>query len=201
MRHRSSTLIWVGPLALLMSIGGRRVAAAERPAPACKNAGVTVSFDRGSMEIDESGRGALAGVAAWLENNDERTVRLEGFTDRTGGATGNQRLSERRAQAVKDYLVTRGIEPDRLMVFGHGEAADRPLPAGSEGRIVLVTACEVPKEAAAAAQNPTAVVARTSNSVLKTVRSSMLLVRRMCSTASPKRSGPTAGRVHIAAER
>jgi hypothetical protein len=106
------------------------------------------------MEIDTNGRGALAGVAAWLENDDQRTTRLEGYADRTGGAAGNQRLSERRAQAAKDYLITRGIAPDRIMVFGHGEATDRPLPAGSDGRVVLVTVCDVPKEAAAETPPP-----------------------------------------------
>jgi hypothetical protein len=154
MRHRSSTLVWLGPLALLVSVGVSRVEAAEPTAPSCRNAGVTVSFVRGSMEIDTNGRGALAGVATWLENDDQRTARLEGYADRTGGATGNQRLSERRAQAAKDYLITRGIAPDRIMVFGHGEATDRPLPAGSDGRVVLVTVCEVPKEAAAETPPP-----------------------------------------------
>jgi len=151
MRHRSSTLVWLGPLALLVSVGGAsRADVAEPPAaPACKNAGVTISFVRGSMEIDTNGRGALAGVAAWLEHSDQRTVKLEGYADKTGGATGNQRLSERRAQAAKDVLVTRGIAPDRIMVFGHGEALDKPLPPGSDGRIVLVTVCDVPREAAA----------------------------------------------------
>jgi hypothetical protein len=149
MRHRRSTRVWLGPLALLVSVAVSRAEAAEPSAPSCRNAGVTVSFVRGSMEIDTNGRGALAGVAAWMENDDQRTARLEGYADRTGGATGNQRLSERRAQAAKDYLVTRGIAPDRIMVFGHGEATGAPLPAGSDGRVVLVTVCDVPKEAAA----------------------------------------------------
>jgi len=156
MRHRSSTLVWLGPLALLVSVGGTgRVGAAEPPAaPACRNAGVTVSFVRGSMEIDTNGRGALAGVAAWLENDDQRTAKLDGYADKTGGATANQRLSERRAQAARDFLVARGIAADRIMVFGHGEALDHPLPAGSDGRIVLVTVCDVPGEAAAEPPSP-----------------------------------------------
>src|SRR4051812_38382065 len=154
MRHRSSMLVWLGPFALLFSVGVSRVEAAEASAPSCRNAGVTVSFVRGSMEIDTNGRGALAGVAVWLENDDQRTARLEGYADRTGGAVGNQRLSERRAQAAKDYLVTRGIAPDRIMVFGHGETTDRPPPAASDGRVVLVTVCDVPKEAAAETPPP-----------------------------------------------
>jgi hypothetical protein len=123
---------------------------AAADAPACKDAGVKVTFVRGSAELDTNGRGALAGVAVWLQNGEQRTVRLMGFADRSGGATGNQRLSERRAQAAKDYLVGRGISPERVMAFGHGEQDDQRL-AGAPARVVLVTACEVPGQTAAAA--------------------------------------------------
>jgi hypothetical protein len=151
-KHRHSVarrLSWLGSLAIL--IGLARPAPAEASAaPECKSAGVTISFGSGSTEIDGNGRGALAGVATWLQNGDERTVRLEGYADRTGNAAANQRLSERRAQAVKDFLLGRGIEPDRIMVFGHGEGEheDRKL-TGADARVVAVTACEVPKETAA----------------------------------------------------
>jgi len=162
MRHGSSSLVWLGLLALLVPLASAsRVEAAEPAgAPACKNAGVTVGFVQGSMEIDTNGRGALAGVAAWLQAGDQRTVKLDGYADRKGGATANQRLSEHRAQAAKDFLVARGIAPDRVMVFGHGEAApDRPLPAGTDPRVVTVTACDVPREAAAETPPPDAAAA------------------------------------------
>jgi hypothetical protein len=56
-------------------------------------------------------------------------------------------LSERRAQAAKDYLVGRGISPDRVMAFGHGEQDDQRL-AGAAARVVLVTVCDVPEQPA-----------------------------------------------------
>jgi hypothetical protein len=74
-------------------------------------------------------------------------VRLEGYTDKTGTVATNQKLSEKRAQAAKDFLLGRGIEPDRIMTFGHGEQEDG---RGSQARVVTVTACDVPKEVAAA---------------------------------------------------
>src|SRR5262245_60112123 len=107
-KHSRATLrelMWLGPLAVLTLAGAGPARAAERisdapgPAPVCKDAGVTVTFVKGSAEIDTNGRGALAGVATWLQNGDQRTVRLEGYADKTGGVTANQRLSERRAQA------------------------------------------------------------------------------------------------------
>ena len=138
----------VGGLIGLALLSPSLAAAAEPAAsPQCKSAGVTISFASGSTEIDTNGRGALAGVATWLQNGDRRTVRLEGFADRSGGATGNQRLSESRAMAVKEFLVGRGVEPDRIMAFGHGEE-EQPRP-GIEPRVVTVTACDVPAEVAA----------------------------------------------------
>ena len=138
----------VGGLIGLALLSPSLAAAAEPAAsPQCKSAGVTISFASGSTEIDTNGRGALAGVATWLQNGDRRTVRLEAFADRSGGATGNQLLSERRAKAAKDFLVDRGISPDRIMAFGHGEE-DRPRP-GIDARVVVVTACDVPAEVTA----------------------------------------------------
>jgi OmpA family protein/uncharacterized protein DUF6089 len=149
-------LMSIGSLALIMFAGagaarGAEQATAEPSAtPVCKNAGVTISFIAGSAEVDRNGLGALAGVATWLQNGDQRTVRLEGYADKQGGATGNQRLSERRAHAAKEFLVGRGIEPARIMTFGHGEQEDR---TGPDARVVAVTACDFPKQAVAA-QNP-----------------------------------------------
>jgi OOP family OmpA-OmpF porin len=47
---------------------------------------------------------------------------ITGYTDRLGSEAYNQKLSERRAQAVKDYMVTKGVAADRLVAEGKGEA-------------------------------------------------------------------------------
>jgi len=140
-------LVWLGALSALMA-AARPGAAAEidhndpAQAPVCKDAGVKVTFVRGSSELDTNGRGAMAGVAAWLQNGAQRTVRLEGYADKEGGVVSNQRMSERRAQAAKDFLHGRGIDPERIMAFGHGRQRDDRLGAGP-ARVVLVTACDV----------------------------------------------------------
>jgi hypothetical protein len=151
---------WLGPLAALIAFAWAGVAAGAEPGsgepagtPVCKDAGVKVTFERGSADLDTNGRGALAGVATWLQNGAQRTVRLEGYADKSGGAVGNQRLSERRAQTAKEYLVGRGIEPERIMIFGHGEQ-EAPKLTGLAGRIVLVTVCDVPKVEAAGPAPP-----------------------------------------------
>lgn len=68
-------------------------------------------------------------------------VRIEGHTDSSGGRALNLSLSQRRAQAVADYLVGQGIAAERLEVRGYGY--DRPLPgrpasAGANRRVEAV---------------------------------------------------------------
>lgn len=155
-RSHVRKLVWLGPLALIFAGAGlaqgmESPTAEPSQTPECKDAGVTVSFVTGSNDIDQNGRGALSGVATWLQNGERRTVRLEGYSDKRGSATMNQKLSEGRAQAAKDFLLGRGIEPDRIMTFGHGEQQDGQ---GPNARVVKVTACDVPKEIAAQTPAP-----------------------------------------------
>ena len=73
----------------------------------------------------EKSRSFLDSVAEMLlkEEYATRTLIVEGHTDAVGTESGNQRLSERRALAVKEYLVTRyGIDPFRLLPTGKGES-------------------------------------------------------------------------------
>jgi outer membrane protein OmpA-like peptidoglycan-associated protein len=143
-------VIGAAPLSVLM-LGGLAMAepmeggASEETSavPVCKDSGVTVNFGNGSTEIDTNGKGALSGVATWVQNGDQRTVHLEGFTSKTGGATANQRLSERRAQAAEDFLVEKGVPADRISVVGHGE--DTAPVTNADARVVKVKTCDVPR--------------------------------------------------------
>jgi outer membrane protein OmpA-like peptidoglycan-associated protein len=56
-------------------------------------------------------------------------IRIGGHTDDVGSDTDNQRLSEARARAVRDYLVAAGISAERLEYSGYGES--RPVEAGN----------------------------------------------------------------------
>lgn len=58
----------------------------------------------------------------FLKEYDERDVNIQGHTDATGEAAYNRDLSERRAEAVKEYLVSRGIDKDRISTSGRGES-------------------------------------------------------------------------------
>ncbi|MFH1831060.1 MAG: OmpA family protein, partial [Pseudomonadota bacterium] len=68
----------------------------------------------------------LDDVANLLQRNPQiRLVRVEGHTDWIGSDAYNQGLSERRANSVRNYLIQKGIEPDRLVAEGYGES--RPI--------------------------------------------------------------------------
>jgi outer membrane protein OmpA-like peptidoglycan-associated protein len=59
---------------------------------------------------------------------------VEGHTDSQGTVSGNQDLSQRRAQVVRDYLVSRGISADRLTSQGFGSTRSIADNASAEGR-------------------------------------------------------------------
>lgn len=79
-----------------------------------------VNFDFNAATIQPGSRSLLDQVARMLDENAAWQVTLEGHTDDVGGAAFNKDLSERRAAAVRAYLVSSGIAPDRLSVVGFG---------------------------------------------------------------------------------
>lgn len=85
-----------------------------------------IHFDLNQAVIRPESHGLLDQVASLLEAHPEvKRVRVEGHTDDRGGDALNLPLSEARAQAVRDYLVGKGVEPARLEAKGYGSS--RPL--------------------------------------------------------------------------
>jgi OOP family OmpA-OmpF porin len=82
-----------------------------------------VNFATNSATIMPESADILDHAVAVLNENPSVHVRVEGHTDSRGTAAYNKALSERRAQAVVDYLVAKGIDPDRLSAVGYGEGA------------------------------------------------------------------------------
>jgi outer membrane protein OmpA-like peptidoglycan-associated protein len=76
-------------------------------------------FDSGAT-LKDGADPALDNLAEFLRKHPERHVAIEGFTDAMGPKDAGERLSERRAQAVKFALVQRGIEPHRVDARGYG---------------------------------------------------------------------------------
>jgi peptidoglycan-associated lipoprotein len=88
----------------------------------------TLNFGYDSSSIDATGREVLTGNAAWMKENAAVTIQIEGHCDNRGSVEYNLALGERRAKAVKDYLVGLGIDAKRLTVISFGK--EKPLEIG-----------------------------------------------------------------------
>jgi OOP family OmpA-OmpF porin len=76
----------------------------------------------------------LKKLQAELQNAKVDSIIATGHTDSTGKASYNQKLSLRRAQAVKDYLVSLGLPANRIFIEGKGEAQPVASNKTSQGR-------------------------------------------------------------------
>lgn len=84
-----------------------------------------VLFATGQYTLNETAQVELDKVVEMLNRNATMKIELEGHTDNTGDAAANQQLSEHRAKACYDYIVSRGIAEERLSFRGYGES--RPI--------------------------------------------------------------------------
>lgn len=84
-----------------------------------------VNFATGSAKLLPAAHDTLRSVAAAMKVNKRIEVEVGGHTDSVGDEAKNEKLSERRAKAVKDFLVREGIDEGRLSTKGYGE--DNPV--------------------------------------------------------------------------
>jgi len=92
-----------------------------------------VFYDTDSWELLESSMPELEKLLEFLRINNTVVVEIGGHTDSDGSVEHNQMLSERRAGSVRNYLIKRGITPERIFTHGYGETtpvADNITPAG-----------------------------------------------------------------------
>jgi OmpA-OmpF porin, OOP family len=95
------------------------------PAPKAVPERVTLDadalFDFDKAVLRTAGRAALDDLVGKIKGIDPEMIMAVGHTDRFGSAAYNQRLSEQRVEAVKTYLVGKGIETNRIRTEGKGE--------------------------------------------------------------------------------
>lgn len=89
-----------------------------------------IVFPIGRSYLDLASRRALDRLAAALRHEDEGHYEIAAHTDRAGSAARNLELSTRRAEAVRHYLMLRGVGPNRLRARGYGES--RPRQQGED---------------------------------------------------------------------
>jgi OOP family OmpA-OmpF porin len=93
-----------------------------------------LEFDNDSTDVRRSYFSYMEDVVAFLLDYPTAEVVLEGHTDSNGDAGYNQRLSEGRAESVKDYIVGEGIEADRIRTVGYGETRPQASNDTADGR-------------------------------------------------------------------
>ncbi|RZL00596.1 MAG: OmpA family protein [Rubrivivax sp.] len=106
------------------------------PAPVPTSQKVTIpadalfAFDKSALS--STGKDTLTTFADKLKTLNVEAVVAVGHTDRVGSESYNQKLSERRAQSVKDFLVAQGVPADRIYIEGRGES--QPVTTDCEAK-------------------------------------------------------------------
>jgi outer membrane protein OmpA-like peptidoglycan-associated protein len=114
-----------------------------------------ILFAFSKSDLGDSAKKNLNNLATILKNNPNTNIEIQGHTDSRGTEEYNMGLSLRRANAVKDYLISQGIDPARMTVKGYGETApaysnDTPEGMAQNRRVeFLITANDKMKADAA----------------------------------------------------
>jgi outer membrane protein OmpA-like peptidoglycan-associated protein len=104
------------------------------------------NFDNGKATLQDSSFKVLDELVAYLVRKDDEKIEIGGHTDIVGSATSNLKLSQDRANSVRDYLISKGIDASRITAKGYGitkPIADNKKAAGrAENRRTEVTILE-----------------------------------------------------------
>ena len=93
------------------------------------NVGDRVFFNYDSSDLDSDAQELLQDQVAWLKQYSDVSVIVEGHCDERGTREYNLALGEKRAQSVKNYLISLGISSDRVSTISYGK--ERPAVVGS----------------------------------------------------------------------
>jgi outer membrane protein OmpA-like peptidoglycan-associated protein len=93
-----------------------------------------VLFEYNRATLKSGAQLNLSRLVSFLRSHPEQNILIEGHTDNTGSESYNQKLSEQRAQAVQNFLVSNGINPQRIMAQGFGEGYPVASNSSEAGR-------------------------------------------------------------------
>ena len=103
---------------------------------------VYFGFDR--ADLSDGAQTALLGVVKELQASPTLIVRLGGFTDPTGTRDYNYGLAQRRVEAVRRFLVAKGVELSRVQAIGMGPLEDRKIPEEKKRRVTVTLMADSP---------------------------------------------------------
>jgi outer membrane protein OmpA-like peptidoglycan-associated protein len=93
-----------------------------------------ILFDVNSSSLRSASRDELREMADVFNKYNDTTIVVQGHTDSTGSNAHNQRLSERRANSVSNYLENLGVRGSRIDAYGYGESKPRASNGSASGR-------------------------------------------------------------------
>ncbi|MEK2644035.1 OmpA family protein [Bdellovibrio sp. BCCA] len=93
-----------------------------------------IRFNVASTELSPSSRRALDEIANEIKKTEDSfgRIRIEGLTDPTGDAERNQQLSQRRADTVRNYLISRGVSEEKLEAVGKGPVNNNTMASAAQ---------------------------------------------------------------------
>ena len=94
----------------------------------------SIIFDLNSAALKPQSMQTVDQIATVMKNNPESDILVKGHTDSSGAEKYNQDLSERRANAVRNYLIAKGVAPARITALGFGMTMPIAPNDTSEGR-------------------------------------------------------------------
>jgi outer membrane protein OmpA-like peptidoglycan-associated protein len=93
-----------------------------------------ITFETGKADITPESESILQSALETMKTYPDMVVEISGHTDNTGDAQLNKTLSQKRADSVRNYLINKGIEPDRIIAIGYGEEIPRVPNDSSDHR-------------------------------------------------------------------
>lgn len=102
------------------------------PEPPCFPGPFTALFDPNSAELSPEAKSALDEAVRTPERCRSGTILVAGHTDQSGSQAYNLALGERRAQAARAYLISKGVPAEKIMIQSQGEGLPRNLAPGAE---------------------------------------------------------------------
>ena len=128
MTERTKTMRSLGLAVMAMLAGAGPLAAQD--AVGAANRPAMIFFGWGGPEIDRDAAATLDEIAANFAKAPGATLIIDGHSDRSGPAGANRRTSLQRAEAVRAYLVAKGIPASAMTTAGHGE--EQPIIATAD---------------------------------------------------------------------
>jgi outer membrane protein OmpA-like peptidoglycan-associated protein len=93
-----------------------------------------ITFETGKSDITPESEVVLQGALKTMKTYPDIIIEISGHTDDVGSASSNQALSQRRADSVRFWLISKGVQPDRIIAKGYGEEFPRVPNTTSENK-------------------------------------------------------------------